>query len=569
MLTPRAGLQFRALLVVVALCSLLGSAATASPSDAATRERATLTVRATQVSRTKVRTTVKVVVRSTHHGSTKKITLRLNPTGPVKATGKTITRRVTLHWKKNAYRGTARFSARRAGKVTLRGHGIAKVSRRVKAVPSSSSSRVTKGASVSVGTSGSYSTSVTVTPGYRRPVLVQRKVAGVWATVSTLSARGRIAVVPVLLSPAQIGTGETAWRVFAPATSRASAVVAARFTTRRAGTSTPPPTGDPARNCNAGAHWYGPGGDRWDETLPDCAHLPTISTVYDTWTLEPRCGLTEVCFRAPTQHERDLGLVGHQPSTIGGVTYLDKNLLYYPPDATLAAGLGTRIDSSTVPETLYLPGLVDAMNRFVKARAASYAADNPSWSGLQFENPFRPMWTPQFAGPRSTTPQLTFVGGSTGTIVVPGQGGFAQHWATSNSAGYTYVDQWNRSLGALHSCGQRPPAEQANCAKTADNNADLALNVQYPALAGHHWTCAEQGWNSGADGTADSVLADLDPAHYNALMSIAGYSSHTYVNFGAVRWPGAGAYIIAEMCGLVSDDLTSTNYGTLPGDTIP
>jgi len=552
-----------AIAAVVVVALLMTSALCVEPASAAPRPH--LVATAKQTGRSTVRTTVTIAEKAVHKGRTKKVAVTLNPRGSAAVGGRTVTKKVVLRWEKSAYRATVKFSTKRTGKITVKGAGIPKTTKTVKLPASKATSKVKRKTTVNVKVGGSYTTSVTISPGYGRKVRVQRKNADTWSTISTLTAPGKTATLKVTLTSSQLGTGSRTWRIYAPKTLQASAVIATTFMTKRTGTSTTaPPTGSgPVRNCSAGAHWFGADGDWWDETLPDCENLPTISNVYDTWTVNKKCGLTEVCFRAPTGHEQELGLVGNITSTVGDVTYADKNLRYYPADSTLTAGLGTAIETSTSTETLYLPNLVDAMNRFVRARAANYANTHPSWAGLQSESPFRPMWTASFSGPSSMTPQLTFPSGIVGTLTVPGQGGFAQHWARKSTLGHTYTGYWLVDDDTAHSCGQRTAQ---TCTKTTDNNVGMATDALYPAPAGYSWSCAEQIWNSGVDGTADSILADIDYDHYVRLMNGASASSPVYVNFGAIRWPGSGATVVVEMC---RPYMFGTGYTTLPGDTTP
>jgi len=101
----------------------------------------------------------------------------------------------------------------------------------------------------------------------------------------------------------------------------------------------------------------------------------------------------------------------------------------------------------------------------------------------------------------------------------------------------------------------------------------MALEAQDPPPAGWKWSCSEQIWSEGYDGTAHGILEGLieEPGHrhYGGVMGLAASTFPVYVDYGAVRWPGGGAAVVVEMCMVYNDDGDTVASGSLPGDTWP
>ncbi len=288
-----------ALLAALALlAATLVPAAVAPAAAAASDAKVTITsVKTSQATRTKTRTRVKVVVRAPKAGATARVRVSVNPKGKAAKTGKTITRTVKARWSKGAYRTTVNVRTGGPGKVSVRATTGSKTYKTTRKAPAKLATKITGwGASRTVKAGTLITDTVKVTPAWGRKVLLQQHTGGKWVTrQSATTAKKKTAKVKFTLrAPNATGAKTTKWRVRVPATNHAKAKKTATRTLTRENTPTPDPeepTPDPEH----------PGWPLWcgldARGAPLACYRPTISTVLDRWTYNPRCYHEQMCWR--------------------------------------------------------------------------------------------------------------------------------------------------------------------------------------------------------------------------------------------------------------------------------
>lgn len=373
-----------ALLAALALLAATLVPAVVAPSAAATSDaKVTITsVKTSQVARSKTRTKVKVVVRAPKAGATARVRVSVNPKGKAAKTGKTITRTVKARWSKGAYRTTVTVRTGGPGKVTVRATTGGKTYKATRKAPSKLSTKVTGwDASRTVKAGIKITDTVKVAPAWGRKVLLQQYTGGKWVTrQSAVTAKKKAAKVKFTMrAPSATGAKTTKWRVRVPATNHAKAKKTTTRTLTRETTPTPTPDPEePTPNPERPGWPLYCGVDGWGK--PVTCYRPTISTVLDRWTYNPRCYHEQECWRGGGAYYDDF----EWPARWGSSEVFAKGRVNWKP--------------------IVAPDWLEHLNTY---RQAQSALDGKARHVL------RP-------APWSTT-----VDGYT----VPGQGGHAQMWA--------------------------------------------------------------------------------------------------------------------------------------------
>ncbi|TQK76465.1 hypothetical protein FB389_1138 [Rarobacter incanus] len=501
-------------------------------------------VSAKQVGPRLVRAEVRVVVRAPRADAVRWVVVRYRPAGSVKSGGADQRKRVAVRWSvgKGAYVGVVSFRSKRPGSVRVKvaGVGSAKASARLLTTKLSgwdSSAKVTKGKAVK--------DTVAVSPAYGRKVLLQRYSGASWVTVRTYTAPNRSkANVAVTITAAEAQAYKK-WRVQAVGTGIAKAKSSGVKKLSGKATLNDPGTPDPATPSTPTTPGTGNGyatcNDVFGNPIANCL---TISTVAGVWSRDAACGVTKVCVRKPTAEEIDWGLVPAETVQWPNKTWSLLQRFTTQP----ASGWST-----TKTETFYVPGVAEALNDWGVANGFLEEGSNH----------FRPLKTASGGGPTVTGTYVT-ADGSTKTIKVPGQGGFAQWWQ-EQTFGLSHGDYWSRSSGEIHSCGTRTGQD---CTPSSANNARMYTNANYP-VSGYKWDCSEQVWGGSADETARGYLAGInqtaEPAHWAGLRNASNASNPIYANWGGVRWDEGGTSVVVEMCQLLNT--TTGAPSVLPGET--
>jgi len=256
-------------------------------------------VKTTQVAKAKTRTTTKIVLTAPKTAATVQVRVSVNPTGKVAKTGKTITRKVKARWSKGAYRATVKVSAGGPGKVTASAKVAGKTYKQSRKSPGKLTTKLTGwDASRTVKPGSKLTDTVKVSPAWGRKVQLQERVGTRWVTRKTITtAKKKTAKVKVTLTgPKASGPATTKWRVRAPGTAHSQAKNTPTRSLTRQGTPPTPPTPEPPTPDPEHPGWpRWCGTDGWGDPV-EC-YRPTISTVLDRWTYNPRCYHEQECWR--------------------------------------------------------------------------------------------------------------------------------------------------------------------------------------------------------------------------------------------------------------------------------
>lgn len=478
------------LLVVVLVPANSSAASSGEPTLKITK------VKTAQVSRTKTRTTVKVRIDAPRQASRPVVRVRVNPTGKVARTGKTITRKVRASWSKGAWRATVKIRTGGPGKIAAHATVGGKKLKATRKSPGKVSTQITGwDASSTVAPGARVTDTIKITPARGRKVLLQERVDGTWVTRQQFTAKKKTAKIKVTLTgPAASGPAKTRWRVRVPATVHAKAKktkvrVLTRDNSRPPGRPDPgnPPTPDPERP--GWPHWCGT--DIWGST-PLACYRPTISTVLDRWTYNPRCYLEQECWRKFDPSEL---FPGEESTTV---------FRWRSPQVAAAGRVNWK--------PLAAPDFIDHLNAY-----RQNASNDPQYGDGKHRHILRP-------APWSIT-----VDGHE----VPGQGGHPQMLAMQ--------------------IGQAMTRENRNM-RQEDHSDSMErwewINERWPDARGHWWMCSENLSGSSTSGTSRNVVGSwaASPPHRNALLDVqASYSS-----FGGALADNGSVVAVYQGCRLVN-----------------
>lgn len=496
--TSRPGARLGAVAVTVWLV-LVGVVVPASSSAAKSAEPGLVIakVKTAQVSRTKTRTTVKVRIDAPRKVARPVVRVRVNPTGKVARTGKTITRKVRASWSKGAWRATVKVRTGGPGKIVARTVVAGKKLKVTRKSPGKVTTKITGwDASRTVAPGARVVDTVKVTPAYGRKVLLQERVGGRWVTRKTINTakKKKTAKIKVALNgPAASGPAKTRWRVRVPATVHAKAKktkvrVLTRDNSRPPDRPDPsnPPTPDPERP--GWPQWCGT--DIWGTTPLGC-YRPTISTVLDRWTYNPRCYHEQECWRKFDPSEL---LPGEESTTV---------FRWRSPQAAAAGRVNWK--------PLAAPDFIDHLNTY-----RQNTSNDPQYGDGKHRHILRP-------APWSIT-----VDGHT----VPGQGGHPQMLAMQ--------------------IGQAMTREDRNMRQDDHSNIlerEEWINARWPDARGYWWMCSGENLSgSSTMGSSRSLFAwPSSSGHRTALLR----ERTTYSSFGAVIADNGSIVAVYQECYLM------------------
>lgn len=543
---PRA-MQVPLWTIVLTLIVLVSGSVT-STASAAVASRLLLSTTATTMSNSVVVTSIKVriVAKRTSKYRTVKVTLQ------PKGRGKTVVKKARATWspKAKAYVVKVKLTSRTPGKVTVASKGVRKVSQTTRQPTTAITGWSTKTAVAKVGGTSTRVT-VKVTPAAGRVLVLERRTGATWRSAKSIRLKNaKSAKVTVSLPAASTAKTDT-WRLRVPSSSVAAGVATAgkiitTTLTGSAGTGTEPV----GRDCRAQSGYTDLISDEMhNDLIPGCngwgpATIPAISTVLDHPGLDDRCGLTTVCWRAPTATEQAQGML--------------TNRVWSPAPVVTAT-----LPSSTTTETVYLPDMVESLNTYASERGLITQAEID-----QYGPAFREMGTSTWTGPTETTPS---------GLTVVGQGGPSQEWARTTTQSKT-MQQFEASplYSSEDVIGRHSPSGSIAASLNSTNQ-----------VPGYTWSCGEQIWRLDSDGTSMKIIRGLpgSAGHYNGYASNVtnfqtwrsrGYVAPTYVNMGAVRYPNGGGVVVMNFCSLsdpvhkypspTDPDISYGLPGTLPGD---
>lgn len=476
--------------LALALGALVPTPATAAAPAAKPTLRITKVTTA-QVSKTKTRTTVRVVLQAPKTARTTRIKVAVNPTGKASATGKTITRTVRAKWSKGAYRATVKVRTGGPGKVTVTHRVQGKTVKATRKSPGKLTTKKITGwdPSRTVKAGAKVTDTVKISPAWGRTVVLEQYTGGRWVTRQrvTTAKKKTAKVTFTLTAPTATGASATRWRVRVPATAHAKGKKTPTRVLTRQDTTRPPtpgptpgpddPTPDPER----------PGWPLWCgqdfRGNPIACYRPTISTVLDRFTYNPRCYHKQHCWRTFTEAE------GGDDGTVFPWVSLD---IWNLGDAGRVGW-----------KPLAAPDWLKHLNTYRQERSAQ--------DGIA-RHVLRP-------APWSIT-----VDGYT----VPGQGGHAQMWAME--VGRRITDR---------------PMEQGD---HSDMFERLAwINERWPDARGYWWECGVENLSgSTTGGTSQKILWSwaTSPGHRTGLLR----AQSSYSSFGAALADNGTTVAVYQGC---------------------